>query len=72
MLTVSPQSSHTTVVEPATVHVASTVVVVVLICPVAGTSSCATRTSLHTEQCLPSVRPGAVHVGATAVSTTIS
>ena len=30
----------------------------------------ATRTSLHTEQCFPSVNPASVHVAATAASTT--
>ena len=35
-----------------------------------GTSACATRMVLHTEQCFPSVRPVAVQVGATALSIT--
>ena len=40
------------------------------VCPFAGISVCATRTSLQTEQCLPSVLPGSVQVAATAGSTT--
>ena len=36
--------------------------------PKASTVFCTTRTSLHTEQCLPSVRPVVVQVGATAIS----
>ena len=38
--------------------------------PVGGISFCATRIALHTEQCLPSVLPGVVSVGATAGSMT--
>ena len=38
--------------------------------PRASTFSCATRMSSHTEQCLPSVLPAVVHVGATASSIT--
>ena len=32
--------------------------------------SCCTKTSLHTEQCNPSVNPVDIHVGTTASSTT--
>ena len=42
----------------------------VQVCPFAGISVCATRISLQTEQCLPSVLPGSVQVGSTAASTT--
>ena len=40
------------------------------LCPNAGTSVCATSTSLQTEQCFPSVFPFSVHVGSTASSIT--
>ena len=40
------------------------------LCPLAGTIVCFTNTLLHTEQCLPSVKPVSVQVASTALSTT--
>ena len=39
-------------------------------CPKAATSSCATITKPHVEQCEPFVKPDSVHVAATASSIT--
>ena len=39
-------------------------------CPKASTTSCLINTSLHTEQCFPSVKPVSVHVGSTFLSIT--
>ena len=67
--------------QPALVHVVSIFPVSVSVasftvfhssdqlCPSAFTTSCATSTLSHTEQCFPSVFPAVVQVGATAVST---
>ena len=58
-------------VAPQTEQVLGSVqLAAVQVCPLAGTSVCATRTSLQTEQCLPSVLPGTVQVGSTAASVT--
>ena len=68
---VSSQTLQVNVFTPFSVHVGSVVTTPASHSwPFAGISSRATSTSLHTEQCLPSVRPVSVQVGATASSVT--
>ena len=56
--------------SPVVVQVGATAGSSTSVWPSASTISCATRTSLHTEQCLPSVSPVSVQVGAFASSIT--
>ena len=58
---------------PSSVHVGNTLFSVntsLFVWPNASTTSCATNTLLHTEQCEPSVKPVSVHVAVTALSNT--
>ena len=57
-------------VRPLSVQVGATATSTASVWPSASITSCATRTSLHLEQCWPSVRPDVVQVGAIASSTT--